>query len=361
MPAMSLVDQPAPLFTIVMCVHATEDFVADAVRSIRAQSCDDWELLVVDDGCRDHSVLRVLRAAEDDPRVRLIHDNSWLGLSEARDRSLANARGRYVAFFDCEDTAEPTYLEVAARAINVENPDIVVEGLQEDFFNRRGEVAYSEDRVPERAFLTGPAVQTAVLGLEERGLMGAIFTKFFRRELVQDIKFESGGEPYVADFFFTLEAIEKAQSIALLPEAPYHYEKHIRGERQATLTTGTFLQRNRRTAAIQDHQQRYGLDTPESRNRLGTIYTQYVLDELGRLTDLENYIPKEEQEKWVAFLHEDPLFQMLVVDAEPTPGLLKSLFHKALTSSGSSAPLALAHLRGYLKSFGPETFSRSQE
>ena len=85
------------------------------------------------------------------------------------------------------------------------------------------------------------------------------------------------------------------------------------------------------------------------------------MDELGRLTDLENYVSKEEQERWLAFLHEDPLFQMLVLDAEPTPGLLRSLMHKALTSTGPNSALTLAHLMGYLKSFGPETFSRSQE
>lgn len=79
--------------------------LADAVRSVFAQTHADWELLLVDDGSADGSsdVVRLLR----DPRVRLLADGVRLGLCARLNQIAAEARGAYLARMDADDLMHP--------------------------------------------------------------------------------------------------------------------------------------------------------------------------------------------------------------------------------------------------------------
>jgi glycosyltransferase involved in cell wall biosynthesis len=83
--------------------------LADAVRSVFAQTHDDWELLLVDDGSRDGSadVVRHL----DDPRVRVVSDGSHRGLCARLNQIAALARGAYLARMDADDLMHPERIE----------------------------------------------------------------------------------------------------------------------------------------------------------------------------------------------------------------------------------------------------------
>jgi glycosyltransferase involved in cell wall biosynthesis len=79
--------------------------LADAVRSVFAQTHGDWELLLVDDGSTDGSseVVRQLR----DPRVRLSADGARLGLCARLNQIAATAGGAYLARMDADDLMHP--------------------------------------------------------------------------------------------------------------------------------------------------------------------------------------------------------------------------------------------------------------
>jgi glycosyltransferase involved in cell wall biosynthesis len=80
-------------------------YLADAVRSVFAQTHDDWELLLVDDGSSDGSV-DVVRHL-DDPRVRVLSDGSHRGLCARLNQIASLAHGTYLARMDADDLMHP--------------------------------------------------------------------------------------------------------------------------------------------------------------------------------------------------------------------------------------------------------------
>ena len=80
-------------------------YLADAVRSVFAQTHDDWELLLVDDGSSDGSV-DVVRHL-DDPRVRVLSDGSHRGLCVRLNQIASLAQATYLARMDADDLMHP--------------------------------------------------------------------------------------------------------------------------------------------------------------------------------------------------------------------------------------------------------------
>ena len=100
-------DMEPPLFSVVVPTWNRRATIGEAVASALGQNVADLEVIVVDDGSTDGSA-EVL-AALDDPRLRVIIQPN-AGAAAARNRGIAEARGRYVAFLDSDDRFFPDHL-----------------------------------------------------------------------------------------------------------------------------------------------------------------------------------------------------------------------------------------------------------
>ena len=103
-----------PLVSTIVAFLDAERFIEEAVESVFAQTYDNWELLLVDDGSADGSTEVALRYAERNPgRVRYLehpgHQNR--GVSASRNLGINRARGEHVAFLDADDVWLPHHLK----------------------------------------------------------------------------------------------------------------------------------------------------------------------------------------------------------------------------------------------------------
>ncbi|MBN4046688.1 glycosyltransferase family 2 protein [bacterium AH-315-P07] len=98
----------APRISVVIPLYNQSDSIRRTLESVLAQSFEDFEVLVVDDGSTDAGgdVVSGLEYA----RVQLIHQENS-GVSAARNRGISEARGKIVAFLDADDEWYPDYLE----------------------------------------------------------------------------------------------------------------------------------------------------------------------------------------------------------------------------------------------------------
>ncbi|ASL26520.1 glycosyltransferase family 2 protein [Azotobacter chroococcum] len=124
-----------PRVTVFIPVHNRQHYIASAVDSILAQTFEDFELLVVDDGSTD-ATLEVLSRYRD-PRLRVECNSRNLGIPATRNRGLDLARGEYIALLDSDDKAWPNRL---ARQVEVldRHPELVQIGSACDFMDANG-------------------------------------------------------------------------------------------------------------------------------------------------------------------------------------------------------------------------------
>lgn len=103
-----------PLVSVVTIFLNAQRFIEEAIESVFAQTCDRWELLLVDDGSTDASTRIARHYAQRNPqRVRYLehegHRNR--GMSASRNLGIRHAGGEYVAFLDSDDVWLPHKLE----------------------------------------------------------------------------------------------------------------------------------------------------------------------------------------------------------------------------------------------------------
>lgn len=102
-------------YSVVMTAYNEEEWIAEAIASVLAQTHRDLTLIVVDDGSTDATVEEV-RRFEADSRLRLIRQQN-AGLSAARNTGIAAAETEWVAFLDSDDLWMPEYLERVDAAV----------------------------------------------------------------------------------------------------------------------------------------------------------------------------------------------------------------------------------------------------
>jgi glycosyltransferase involved in cell wall biosynthesis len=106
-----------PTVSIILPTFNRLPFLREAVESVMAQTHQDWELIVADDGS-DEETLQYLAALEQMPRVRVLRLTHSGNPSAVRNAALREAHGKYIAFLDSDDIWMPHKLtmQLAAHA-----------------------------------------------------------------------------------------------------------------------------------------------------------------------------------------------------------------------------------------------------
>lgn len=114
----TLKEEICDLISIIVPAYNCEDFLAECINSIRAQSSNNWEIVLVNDGSTDNTGKICDEFASIDERISVVHQSNF-GQNGARLRGLLEANGEHVTFVDSDDVVSEKMIEVFQRTISL--------------------------------------------------------------------------------------------------------------------------------------------------------------------------------------------------------------------------------------------------
>ena len=120
--------------SIIIPVYNCEQYLDACIESVRCQTIEDWELILVDDGSTDASYRIATKYAEADARIKALYAKHK-GVSVARNLGLEVAGSEYIMFVDSDDTIEANACELLCTAM--EGFDFAVSAHRNLFDDKR--------------------------------------------------------------------------------------------------------------------------------------------------------------------------------------------------------------------------------
>lgn len=217
-------------FSVIVPVYNVEDYLEACVASVIAQTCRDYELILVDDGSTDQSGAMCDRLAQQ-YHCRVIHQENG-GLGAARNTGIEAAQGDYLVFLDSDDFLSPDALQGLSEEMDRVDADIYAFGFVTSDGSR--DLAAFVDDLPYHQPLTLAACPQLILAQPNA------CCKVVRRSLFLSSGVRFPSRVWYEDIRTTPKLSALAQAIDALPNTWYHYV-----QREGSITRNTNLDRNR--------------------------------------------------------------------------------------------------------------------
>ncbi len=149
--------------SVIVPVYKVEAYLGQCIDSILAQTYTDFELILVDDGSPDNCGAICDEYAEEDLRIRVLHQKNQ-GAAAARNRGAAIAKSEWIFFVDSDDLIHPQTLELLYATVREKNTKLAVcslsaaETLPDTFFSEvypAREVCVVDDDYLEQLYFDG--------------------------------------------------------------------------------------------------------------------------------------------------------------------------------------------------------------
>lgn len=206
------------LISIIVPVYNVERYLDKCIMSILAQTYENLEIILVDDGSSDKSSEICDLFAEKDLRILVIHQHNK-GLSAARNVGIEHAKGEYLAFVDGDDYISPLMIEHLYSRIVLDQADIAICGYRKvDEEGRELSVATIPDAVVS-------GVQAIKMHYQNTsGIMLMPVNKIYAKKLFESIRFPIGKVHEDEAIFYRV--LDLCERVSILAEPLYSYVQH---------------------------------------------------------------------------------------------------------------------------------------
>ena len=210
--------------SIIIPCYNSEKYLAACMDSVLAQTFEDFEAILIDDGSKDNTLSIARSYAQKDLRVRVLARENG-GVAAARNLGLDHAQGEWVTFVDSDDLLPANALETLLSGVR-EDVDMVV--CAHETFDETG---MRTTVIPETRWMDKSGEEmcrAASLRLIEGDcVLNIMCNKLHRRDLIEreGIRLQPGVK-IAEDALFNLEAVLLGRGIAYVNRVAYRYRTH---------------------------------------------------------------------------------------------------------------------------------------
>ena len=204
-----------PTFSLIVPVYRIETYLPKCIDSVLAQTCQDYELLLVDDGSPDGCGASCDRYAARYPdKIRAIHQENG-GAGAARNHGIALSSGEYLLFVDGDDYLSENFLEALKTAIEATPADLILFGAQVERDGKK--VGELHENVEAGTLLQVSQQPTLYFGVM------APWNRAYRRSLFTEHGITFATKVWYEDIRVVTKVLAVAQTAIRLPGCYYHY------------------------------------------------------------------------------------------------------------------------------------------
>lgn len=211
--------------SIIVPIYNVAPYLDECINSIRSQTYENIEILLIDDGSTDSSGTLCEQYAKEDARIRVFHQSNR-GVVAARGLGVEHATGEYISFVDGDDKIEPNMVQVLAEQIG--DADLASSGVYKYIAPKQivNCVDSYESGVYEGEkygdFLRSMLYDKKTYAFQR--FTPWLCNKLFRRELVQAIYYKLDTNiRHTEDAVFVYMYLLKSKSVVITKELLYHY------------------------------------------------------------------------------------------------------------------------------------------
>ena len=223
--------EKTPELSIIVPIYKVEKYLDECIQSILGQTFTDLELILVDDGSPDACPQMCDAIAEQDSRVRVIHQKNG-GLSAARNTGIEAARGNWLGFVDSDDFVAPDFYEKLYNAAVNADADCAVCSVQ-----LTHEDGSRMDTPPQwKAYgggYTGEEILKTITWQDNVPYLVA-WNKLYRREVFRTLRYPVGR--INEDVFVFAELFDTIKKVACVEQPLYFYRQRTGSIMQSKCT-----------------------------------------------------------------------------------------------------------------------------
>lgn len=217
--------QENPVISVIVPVYNVEQYLSKCLESIIAQTYKNFDVYLIDDGSKDMSGALCDRYASEYSYIHAYHQNN-AGVVCARDRGVSLAKGKYLAFIDADDWAEPDYLQKLIEYMERYDADIVITGYKKEiegksriFTNHIDAGIYEKEKLVSFYKKMLQYDSSYAFGVEPY-----LFNKLFKRELFIECAAGLDSKIYEAeDAAIVFPYLLHSRKIIVTEDSHYHY------------------------------------------------------------------------------------------------------------------------------------------
>lgn len=211
----------SPLVSFIIPVYNSEQTIERCLCSVRNQTYQNYEVLMINDGSTDHSYVILQKYQCSDPRFRIINKKNS-GVSSSRNLGIAQARGKYLQFIDSDDwITQDATMELVSTAEKL-NCDMVIT----DYHRVINHKIYIKGHISEEGLISRNAFAQYMMQAPANFYYGVMWNKFYRTDIVKTHNLNCSEElHWCEDFRFNLEYIQYTKNVYVLKKPIYYYVK----------------------------------------------------------------------------------------------------------------------------------------
>ena len=300
--------QQNDLISIVIPIYNAEKKLSRCISSVLDQKYSNIEIILIDDGSKDNSLIIANEWKKKDSRIKVISKENG-GVSSARNKGIANSKGDYIMFVDADDWVEPEFCAFFYDNFK-NNPDVQIissaayinkndEEIENPFWN--GEKKYFTGKEKEEMELQA-IFKEAASYVPRFATFGTTWAKAYdvewlrKQNIIYEPELRRG-----QDTVFNLHAFETAEKVLYVKRFLYHYRMNS-GSTVNKYTEGTIDILERISRYILKFIKEHGKDErfyQAYNNKSIQLLSQSINSDYAHKNNPKNYLTRRKELKTV--------------------------------------------------------------